>query len=97
MREAGEASRRGTATFGAFFKGTSDGSFGSMNFGAVNTIWSLGLQETGPGIWKVNRITPVQVPGDGLYIPGGRRQGPSVSGPGDDGRWPRMPTRMYRP
>ena len=75
---AAKQSRRGTATFSAFFKGTADTSMASMNFGSVNSIWSLGLQETEPGVWKVNRITPVQIPGDGLYIPGGRRQGPSV-------------------
>jgi ketosteroid isomerase-like protein len=62
-------SRRGTATFGVFFKGTADG---SMNVGSVNSSWSLGLGETEPGAWKVNRITPVQVPGDGLHVPGGR-------------------------
>src|SRR5262249_30454046 len=70
---AGRQSRLGTATFSAFFKGTADASVASMNFGSVNSIWSLGLRETGPGVWKVYRITPVQVPGDGLYVPGGRR------------------------
>jgi hypothetical protein len=94
---AAQQSRRGTATFSAFFKGTADTSMASMNIGSVNSIWSLGLQETEPGVWKVNRITPVQIPGDGLYIPGGRRQGPAMSGPGDDAIRPRMPGRMYRP
>jgi hypothetical protein len=71
---AGRQSRLGTATFSAFFKGTADASVAPLNFGSVNSIWSLGLRETGPGVWKVNRITPVQVPGDGLSVPGGGRR-----------------------
>jgi hypothetical protein len=71
---AAKQSRRGTATFGAFFKGTADTSMASMNFGSTNSIWSLGLQETEPGVWRVNRITPVQVPGEGLYVHGGGRR-----------------------
>jgi hypothetical protein len=71
---AGRQSRLGTATFSAFFKGTADTSAAPVQFGSVNSIWSLGLRETGPGVWKVYRITPVQVPGDGLYVPGGRRR-----------------------
>lgn len=27
--------------------------------------WSLGLEETAPGTWKVNRITPLTLPGGG--------------------------------
>jgi hypothetical protein len=34
-----------------------------LNFGSVNSSWSLGFRETSPGVWKVNRITPVSVPG----------------------------------
>jgi len=71
---AGRQSRHGTAMFSAFFKGTADTSAAPVQFGSVNSIWSLGLRETGPGVWKVYRITPVQVPGDGLYVPGGGRR-----------------------
>jgi hypothetical protein len=84
---AAEQSRRGTARFSALFKGTADS---STPVGTVNSIWSLGLQETGPGVWKVNRITPVQIPGDGLYIPGrgGRRVRDPALAPNDGTTWP---------
>jgi hypothetical protein len=91
---AARQSRRGTATFGAFFKGNADG---SMNFGSFNSSWSLGLLETEPGVWKVNRITPVQVPGDGLYIPGGRGRVRSAIGPADGTIWPRKSGRDLGP
>ena len=35
------------------------------------TTWSLGFQETEPGVWKVNRITPVSIPRGVLAMPGG--------------------------
>ncbi len=62
-----------------------------MNVGTVNSIWSLGLRETKPGVWRVDRITPVQIPGGGLNAPGGtgtRGRGraslaPVESGPAD--------------
>jgi hypothetical protein len=71
--DAAEQSRRGTAMFRVVAKGTMDTSLASLNFGTANSIWSLGLQETEPGVWKVNRITPVQVPGDVLGVPGAPR------------------------
>lgn len=74
---AARQSRRGTARFHALFKGTMDSSVGSLNVGTVDSVWSLGLRETEPGVWKVNRITPVQVPNEGISVPGGgRRLGP---------------------
>ncbi len=69
---AGRQSRQGSAEFSAFFKGTIDTSTASAAFGSTNSIWSLGLRETAPGTWKVHRITPVQVPGEGLRVPDGR-------------------------
>ena len=50
---AGQQSRRGSAEFAALAR---------TNLGTGNSIWSLGFQETQPGVWKVNRISPVQVP-----------------------------------
>ena len=92
---AARQSRRGTASFGAFFKGTADN---VANVGAFNTTWSLGLRETAPGVWKVNRITPVQVPGDGLYVPGGGRgRGRSGFGPVEKDTWSRKSWRGMRP
>lgn len=94
---AGRQSRRGTAEFHAFFKGTMDTSTASVNVGTVNSIWSLGLRETAPGIWKVDRITPVQAPGDGLYVPGGgRRPGRAATEPGDARSGPGRPGRTRR-
>lgn len=69
---AGQQSRQGSAEFSAFFKGTVATSTAPAAFGSTNSIWSLGLRETAPKIWKVDRITPVQVPGDGIRVPGGR-------------------------
>lgn len=69
---AGRQSRQGSAEFSAFFKGTIDSATASVAFGSTNSIWSLGLRETAPAVWKVNRITPVQVPGEGIRVPDGR-------------------------
>jgi len=60
---AGGQSRRGTAEFRVIASGSSEGPFNTLNFGSVNSSWSLGFRETSPGVWKVNRITPVSVPG----------------------------------
>ncbi len=54
---AGRQSRQGSAEFSAFFKGTIDSATASVVFGSTNSIWSLGLRETAPAVWKVNRIT----------------------------------------
>lgn len=96
VTNAGKQSRQGTAQFSAFFKGVADGSGASANFGSANSMWSLGLRETQPGVWKVNRITPIQVPGDGLRVPGGRGSGPPNVMPREGGRWPRESGRSYR-
>jgi ketosteroid isomerase-like protein len=81
---AATQSRRGTATFTAFFKGSTDTSMASAQFGPLNSIWSLGFQETEKGVWKVNRITPIQFPGNPMVISGGRRSSSDPMGPPDD-------------
>jgi hypothetical protein len=68
---AGRQSRRGTASFQVLAKGTLDTSLATMTIGTANSVWSLGFQETDPGVWKVNRITPVQIPNGALAMPGG--------------------------
>jgi hypothetical protein len=68
---AGRQTRRGTAAFQVFAKGSLDTSQAKMNFGTANSVWSLGFQETEPGVWKVSRITPVQIPNGALAMPGG--------------------------
>ncbi len=71
---AAEQARRGTATFHVFSKGTMDTSMGTVSIGSTaDSLWSLGLRETQPGVWKVNRITPMQLPRGALEMPGGSR------------------------
>jgi hypothetical protein len=74
----GEQSRRGTAEFRVFAKGSISTSVAQVDIGTFNSIWSLGFQETKPHVWKVNRITPVQLPGGGLAMPSGA---PAPNGP----------------
>ena len=71
---AGEQSRRGTAAFRVLAKGNMDTSMAPVTFGTADSSWSLGLQETAPGVWKVNRITPVQIPGGLSTGPSGSRR-----------------------
>jgi hypothetical protein len=66
---AGGTTRRGKAEFQVYAKGTLRMSLGSYNIGTANSTWSLGFQETAPGIWKVNRITPVSVPEGTIHVP----------------------------
>ena len=71
---AGQQSRRGKAEFRVFIRGSFDrqGSVSGMtDVGTQVTTWSLGFQETEPGIWKVNRISPVSMPQGILALPGG--------------------------
>jgi hypothetical protein len=62
-------SRRGTATFQVFCSGTHQEHNIQYSFATHNSSWSLGFQETSPGVWKVNRITPVNVPGGEMILP----------------------------
>ena len=41
----------------------------TYNVGTANSTWSLGFQETEPGVWKVNRITPVSMTEGTVLIP----------------------------
>jgi ketosteroid isomerase-like protein len=66
---AGRQTRRGTAEFRIYAKGTLHTSLATYNVGTANSIWSLGFQETAPGVWKVNRITPVSVPEGAITVP----------------------------
>jgi hypothetical protein len=71
---AGEQSRRGTAKFHVFAKGTMDTSLATVTIGTGDSLWSLGMRETEPGVWKVNRITPMQFPRGALSAPGRARR-----------------------
>ena len=61
-------SRRGTAEFRVMAKGSLRTQLGSATIGSAGSEWSLGFQETSPDVWKVNRITPIRVPG-GMMTP----------------------------
>lgn len=63
---AGQQSRRGKAEFRAFARGSLNSGFEG---GTAISAWSLGFEETAPGIWKVNRISPLSVPIGLLAIP----------------------------
>jgi hypothetical protein len=67
----GQQTRRGIAEFRVFTRGglktTSDISEGVT----AMTAWSLGFQETEPGVWKIHRISPVSIPRGILALPGG--------------------------
>lgn len=58
--QVGEQTGRGTATFRAF----GSGSWNQSNFATPpsGTDWSLGVEKTPAGEWKVNRITPTRLP-----------------------------------
>jgi hypothetical protein len=66
---AGRQTRRGTAEFRVYAKGTLHTSLVTYNVGTANSIWSLGFQEIAPGVWKVNRITPVSVSEGAIAVP----------------------------
>jgi ketosteroid isomerase-like protein len=59
---AGRQTRRGKAEFRIYAKGRLHTPLQDYSVGTADSTWSLGFQETDPGIWKVNRITPVSVP-----------------------------------
>jgi ketosteroid isomerase-like protein len=66
---AGSKTRRGNAEFQVYAKGTLRMSLGSYNVGTANSTWSLGFEESVPGMWKVNRITPISMPEGTIHVP----------------------------
>jgi hypothetical protein len=86
---AGRQTRRGTAVFQVLAKGTLDT---SQVFGTANSVWELGFQETAPGVWKVSRITPVQVPNEALAMVGGASNRAHL-GYNDQANQPQQPGR----
>jgi hypothetical protein len=69
---AGQQSRRGQAEFRVFARGHLNSSSGLTDQSRVSvTTWSLGFQETEPGVWKVNRISPISIPQGILALPSG--------------------------
>ena len=78
---AGRQTRRGTAEFRVYAKGTLHTSIVTYNVGTANSTWSLGFQETTPGVWQVNRITPVSLPEGTIRSPYSTATAPSTSEP----------------
>ncbi len=66
---AGSQARRGSAEFRVFARGSLNTALTTIEGGSATTDWSLGFQETGPGIWKVCRITPIRMPYGTLPLP----------------------------
>lgn len=66
---AGGQSRLGSAEFRVLCGGSVQESGHQLNFASVSSTWSLGFRETAPGVWKVNRITPVSLPGGQNVLP----------------------------
>jgi len=66
---AGSQSRRGSAEFRVFARGSLNTALTTVEGGSATTDWSLGFQETKPGIWKVCRITPITLPYETLTVP----------------------------
>jgi hypothetical protein len=66
---AGAGSRRGTAELEVLCGGSIEQGGATYNFGSTNSAWSLGLREASPGVWKVNRISPVRIPSGASFLP----------------------------
>jgi ketosteroid isomerase-like protein len=60
--EASRLSRLGSAEFRIIASGSMQSSMVTNNFGTTNSDWSLGFEESSPGVWKVNRISPTHAP-----------------------------------
>ncbi len=66
---AGSQARRGRAEFRVFARGSANTALATVESGSAISDWSLGFQETEPGVWKVYRITPISLPYGALSIP----------------------------
>jgi ketosteroid isomerase-like protein len=62
--EASRLSRLGSAEFRIIASGSIRSSMVTANFGTTNSDWSLGFEESSPGVWKVNRISPTHAPNE---------------------------------
>jgi hypothetical protein len=67
----GQQTRRGIAEFRVFTKGGLKMTSNVTEGMTAMTAWSLGFQETKPGVWKIYRISPVWIPRGVLALPGG--------------------------
>jgi len=67
----GQQTRRGTAEFRIFTRGSLKSTSILPEARTAVTAWSLGLQETEPGIWKIYRISEVSLVNGSRAISGG--------------------------
>jgi hypothetical protein len=91
---SGSHTRRGTADFRVISSGGVNSSAGFIEAGTRVTAWSLGFQESKPGVWQVNRITPLTIPPGIVDRPplGFPRTGRSAVGPTGSGPIQRLPS-----
>lgn len=61
---AGRRTGRGKADFNVYCAGTWNSALGgsAINFPPTNSSWSFGFRKEKDGTWKVDRITPTQLP-----------------------------------
>lgn len=90
---AGRRTRRGRAEFKVFSRGSFQGPLGFGGLaGAADSTWSLGFEETKPGVWKINRITPISTPIlPSLFAGGAAPRGPAT------GPFPEMDPSLHGP
>jgi hypothetical protein len=67
----GQQTRKGIAEFRLFTRGSLRATSNLSEGVTTMTAWSLGFQETEPGVWKINRISPSSIPTGILGMPGG--------------------------
>ncbi len=87
---AGRQSGRGSAVFRVVTSGSYQTDFGRFNFGSNTLDFSLGFQQTKPGVWLVDRISLTRPPRE-MPSPGGTAI-PKESRPTFEFRRPRFPT-----
>lgn len=75
-------SRRGSAEFEVLLSGTQTKNSNFDRAGAFSSTWSLGFQETSPGVWKINEIRPITLPYGSLIRGMGRGVLPPERGSG---------------
>lgn len=74
--QANRLNRLGTADLRVHAMGRFRGPYAQLNF-ATDTRgsdWSMGLEEVEPGVWKVNRITAIRLPGNAKLPGSGHRR-----------------------
>jgi hypothetical protein len=61
---AGSQTKRGSAEFKVTATGIYNEGGSQVPMGSLGTEWSLGFSEKSPGVWKVNRVTAIRLPGE---------------------------------